>query len=654
MKNFYFFFLLCFTYSLSFSLDSQRISSPTEFVKQPFDVIHYDLTLDLTAAPKAEMNGLCKIKLNWSENPDTCKFYFHLRGLEVDSVFYENVRVNAVAVEDESSATFHYEIAPPVGLGKDSIIISIYYSGLATAELGSGDWGGVQSTSTSLYALGVGFMNNYVSATQHWMPCYDHPSDKATFSGNFIVKNEHSVASIGELLSIEDKGENRVFKWVHNIPCATYLYTFAVDSYCPIEIEGASVPIIIYSLAKDTIACGSVFRKVPDMLDAFSSRFGDYPFEKVGYVLTSKGSMEHQTMISYAESLAWTGYNSNDSLNLTAAHELAHQWFGNYVTCLDFRDAWLNEGFATFCEAIWYEHLFGYNKYLEHISSKIREYLRNVRFEGALPLYDFPRESPSSNYPNTIYSKGAAVVAMLRYELGDSLFFLASQEYLNSLAFGNATTELLQKIFEKVAGKNLSWFFDQWAYGLGYPMIYVTAEKVFKENGLIDVQINIKQEQPKSYGAYMNLPIEMTFIRGAEKTDQTIVLDDIEQNFVFEDIPDFSSIVFNSGSNVRSLFELRNLIITEVPSFSENPEEIAIYPNPANSVINIKLNSTTNPNISISLHNELGDLVYSFKTEEASSSNFIHQINAKELNKGVYFIKIHNGAKVFTEKLILL
>ncbi len=652
MKYLKIFLLILFSYNLSYSSDNQRISSPTEFVPQPFDILHYDLMLNLTKAPLAEMNGVCRILLNWSGNPDSSRFYFNLRSLIVDSVFYENTKVIPVIIEDENSDVYHYEIVPPLGFEKDSIIITIYYSGTATAELGGGNWGGVHSTSTSLYALGVGFKNNYVSTTQHWMPCYDHPSDKATFAGKFIVKSEHTVASIGELISIENDGENKIFNWVHNIPCATYLYTFAVDNYLPVEITGSHHPIVVYSRASDTSACRFIFSKVPDMLNAFGSRFGDYPFEKVGYVLTSKGAMEHQTMISFPTSLAKSYYSSRDTINLTAAHELSHQWFGDLVTCLDFRDAWLNEGFATFCEAIWYEYLFDYEKYLEHILKNVKDYFSTAKSEGVFSLYNFPRESPSSNYPNTIYSKGAVVVAMLRYELGDSLFFLAISEYLNRLAFSNATSELLEKTIEEVAERDLSWFFNQWVYGIGYPQLYITVEKYTKENGLIDAQVKIKQDQPKSYGAYLNLTIDVNFVSENEKFNHTLLLTDIEQTFNFENIQDFSNILFNDGSNVRSLFEVKNLIITDVPNLTSNSEEISIYPNPARDAFNIKFYSNKNVNSIISLYDMLGNEIYSTAIETYSNSSSNILINSENLEQGIYYIKIQQGENVYWEKIV--
>ncbi|HPI20212.1 MAG TPA: M1 family aminopeptidase [Candidatus Kapabacteria bacterium] len=654
MKYLTIFLILLFSFGLSFSSENQRISSPTEFIQQPFDIIHYDLTLDLTKAPLTEMNGICKILLNWNGNPDSCKFFFHLRDLVVDSAIYENERVTPVAIEDETSEIYHYEITPPVGFGKDLILITIYYSGTATDELGSGYWGGVHKTSTSLYALGVGFQNNYVSTTEHWMPCYDHPSDKATFSGKFIVKPEHTVASIGELISIENDGDNKIFNWVHNIQCATYLYTFAVDNYIPIEISGSDIPIVVYSRANDTTACKFAFKKVPAMLEAFGSRFGEYPFEKVGYVLTSLGAMEHQTMISFPTSLAKSYYSNKDTIALTAAHELAHQWFGDFVTCLDFRDAWLNEGFATFSEAIWYEHLFGYNQYLQHILSKVKDYISTTKSEGVFPLYDFPRASPSSNYPNTIYEKGAVVVAMMRYELGDSLFFIAIREYLNKLAFSNATSELLEKTLEEVSGKDLSWFFNQWVYGLGYPQLYITVEKYNKDNGLIDAQVKIKQDQPKSYGAYFNLPIDLNFVSGNDKYNHTLLLTDIEQTFNFENIPDFSNILFNDGPNVRSLFEVKNLIITDVPNITSNSEEISIYPNPAQDAFNIKIFSNKNVNSIISLYNNIGNKVYSTEIEIYSNSSSNLLINSENLEQGIYYIKIQQGENVYWEKVIII
>jgi aminopeptidase N len=172
------------------------------YVEQPFDVLHYDASVDLTKAPSKVMTGVCTITLRWVGDPKSGPFHFHLRSLVVDSVFYNDQRVDAVPVETPLSSTFHYEVMSPTSVKQnDTVTIRVYYGGTMTSEPGSPSWGGVSSISGTLFAMGVGIYNDYVSATQHWLPCYDHPSDKATFHAKFYVKSDYAVASNGTLIT---------------------------------------------------------------------------------------------------------------------------------------------------------------------------------------------------------------------------------------------------------------------------------------------------------------------------------------------------------------------------------------------------------------------------------------------------------------------
>ncbi|MBI5324499.1 MAG: hypothetical protein HZB41_04385, partial [Ignavibacteriae bacterium] len=287
---------------------SNQISSPTSFVKQPFDVLDYDVIADFSKFPSKEMTGICSITVRWLEKSDTNKFFFHLRSLKIDSCFYEGVKVNPSEVGEFTSPTYHYEILYQSQILKDTVKITIYYSGTMTSEPGSQSWGGAFSLNNILFAMGVGFYNNYVSATQHWMPCYDHPSDKATFHGKFIVPAGKTVASIGTLIRHYTGSTVDEFEWEHNFPCSTYLFTFAVADYVPVNISDDIPPVVVYSRPVDTVKAKFVFRLLPRTIKTFENRFGNFPFEKAGYVITPFGSMEHETMVSYDKSYLDTCY----------------------------------------------------------------------------------------------------------------------------------------------------------------------------------------------------------------------------------------------------------------------------------------------------------------------------------------------------------
>lgn len=668
----YFLVLFLIVASLNLNLFSQEkrdlmfakeISKPTEFIEQAFDVLHYDVYLNLIKAPTPEAIGICKIKFRWTDTPDTNKFYFHLRDLSIDSVFYDNQRINSNVIGDKSSPTYHYEITPPYGKMGDTVIVTIYYHGRMTTEPTSPYWGGVGSRGTSLFAMGVGFYNNYVSATQHWMPCYDHPSDKATFRGRFEVKSDKTVASVGNLIGVVSSSDStKIFEWKTEYPAATYLLTFAVDNYIHISIPGSDTPVDIYTLKIDSVSSAANYRLVPRMIEAFEQRFGKYPFEKAGYVNTPIGAMEHQTMISYPAGLIRT----TDSINIVAAHELAHQWFGNLVTCRDFRDAWLNESFATYCESIWLEYLFGFDKYLENQKAKADRYLKSIsKQEGVFPLYDFPRNPPSSNYPETIYQKGAVVIGMLRYELGDSLFFGALRYYLNKFAYSSASTEDLKNAIEEYTGKELDWFFNQWVYGKGWPVLI--CEDYWEgghQSGFWRLQLHCFQSQQSEWGLFENIPIELNFkLKDGNYLTKVLKLDDRDKWIYADSIPlsytgpwymntrhsdnylkDISPIL------VHSLFE--HTIIGDVAEGAKSENNIAVFPNPANTSTTIELFARQGF-AKLFITNSIGEnvLTETIITEE-DKNKFL--LDTQSFPSGIYLINIWQSTKQFTGKFLII
>ncbi len=563
---------------------SGEISSPTEFRPQAFDVLHYDALLDLRLAPAREMSGVCAITLRWSQDPATGPFYFNLRSLVVDSVFYEGMRVEAVVEEDPASPTFHYRVdAPPGTKAGDTDIVTVYYSGTMVAEAGTQSWGGVQSSSGLLYAMGVGFKNNYVSATQHWLPCYDHPSDKATFRGQFLVPYGMTVAGtgLGQKIRLPDSATFEKFIWVTKIPCATYLLTFAVGPYFPVTIQADNPPMVVYSKLIDTASTHITFKLLPRMVATFARLFGPYPFEKVGYVNTPLGAMEHQTMVSFPTSLS----QSRDTVNATGAHELAHQWFGDYVSPLDYRHAWLNESFAVYCEAAWSEELSGFAGYLKTMDAKLNAYIKNdAGREGIFPLYDFPRATPSSNYPNTIYNKGGVVVGMLRYELGDSAFYGGLRDYLARHAYSTATTDSLKMVLEEHAGRSLDTFFQQWVYGAGWPEVRLVVTATPQGSGLQRVHVVVTQILHGTNEYFTDVPVEIGFnpTGGGTASYRTLRMSDETTEATFDSVADYTSISVNKGPSLRALLQVGSISGVELESADPDTSDIrfVVRPNP--------------------------------------------------------------------------
>ncbi len=625
---------------------SRQIASPENHIQQSFDIILYHVRLDLTEAPAAKSHGTCDIHYVWKDEPDTNKFYFHLRGLSIDSAFYGEEKVVPEEQGTPESATYHYSVDPAAGTEKgDTSVLTIYYSGVMTNEGGTYDWGGVSSSGGILFAMGVGFTNNYVSTTQHWMPCYDHPSDKAAYRGEFIVKPGVSVASNGSLTVLHPDNGTDVYVWDHPYQCATYMLTFAAAEFDSVKFGNGDIPIVCYTTSgKMKEAAEFYYRRVPRMVDTYSRLFGEYPYEKVGFVNTPKGNMEHQTMISMDAGLIFRRHNLNDSNDNTAAHELSHQWFGGLVTPADFRDAWLNEGFAVFCEALWLNELHGKEKYLNFIDRNMELYISDIAVkEGIFPLYDFKRTSPSSNYPQTIYKKGAVVVGMLKYELGDSTFFEGIRTYLDRYAHGNVTTEKLKTTLEDVSGKDLDYFFDQWVYRKSWPDLDINIDKTFIEENNVYVTVHISQIQPEEYGIYTKLPVEIGFETDTGCTCKMLTMNEENQSFELGEMEDFEDVTINEGPSVRALLEA-DVTVTSVEDRSAiTDNSIRVFPNPTDGVLNMKYNSTGGKTI-FKMISTLGVTMYEREVFSSEGKNHI-TIDADNLPGGSYLLIFEENGK---------
>lgn len=646
-------------------VQSTEVSGPTSYIPQNFDVLHYNVYLNLMKLPALKLDTVhCVVTFVWTSTPDT--FRFHLRGLIPDAIqwksatqtTYKSIPFTAFGVPAQPN--FHYTVAatPDMKTG-DTIQMSITYSGTMTQEVGGGNWGGVQVDGKGVYAMGVGFKNNYVSATQHWMPCYDHPSDKATFEGVFVTKNNYTVASNGLLQSrtvVDDT--TVVYHWKMNDPCATYLMTFAADEYVPVNFTGMSKPAVVYSRVTDTAATRKSFSLLPRVLAMYERYFGAYPHEKIGYANTQKGSMEHQSMVCVAKSIS----QSRDTVNQNGFHELAHQWFGDLVTPYDFRDAWLTESFATYCETLWHQELFGNAGYIAEMQRKINRFLAVLGkpggpgFEGILPLYNFPRASPSSNYPETIYQKGAAVLGMLRYHVGDSAFFATLRSYLDKHAFGNATIDTMQQAFESFAPaekkSSIKPFFDEWVRGRGWCTVNIDALKLFKDGRWQGV-LNITQVQSDTFGVnglFTAIPLEVTFTDAAgNKIHRVITITSKTKEYTLDSLNDFTDVNINKGNAVRSLVLLsKSPVITTVDDTTPLTT-IQAYPTPASSVVWYSI--PTEGTYKLQVTNYLGQEVAHSLVR--SQSGELHALDVLALQNGVYQCTLSGDATHSTFPIII-
>jgi aminopeptidase N len=359
-------------------------------------------------------------------------------------------------------------------------------------------------------------------AARTWWPCKDRPDDKFTADLAFIVPDTMIAASNGTLVETRPLPNGRMrYAWREVYPITTYLVSLTATNFIEFgdtytALDGATqMPLTYYAYPEHLAEAMSRWAFTPQAIGCLAHLFGEYPFlsEKYGMVeYPWGGAMEHQTLTSMGDYFQVTPA----SIDWVIVHELAHQWWGDLVTCGTWRDIWLNEGFATYCEALWAEAQGGPDSLRAVMLAKFGDH-----FPGS--CYD-----PTFIFNATVYRKGAWVLHMLRHVIGDEDFFAALKLYAERFAYGNAITEDLRAVFEEVSGVPLAWFFDQWVYGPGQPSYRVRWNPVAATPGDSSIVV-IEIGQSTTGPDYFRMPLDALFSLEGGGTYSTVLLDSLPQ-----------------------------------------------------------------------------------------------------------------------------
>ena len=353
-------------------------------------------------------------------------------------------------------------------------IITIPLSMPAGAQFTTKVWySGIPGLSPAPYNIGLKFTTNGIytlsnpDAGRYWWPSYDHPWDKALVDWNIRVRSDWLAAANGIRTGIVDHGDGtRTHSWVSSSPVATYVIGFAAAPYVEFNQQAGALPIQNFVLPGQLANAGVDFADVPEMIAHFSELFGPYPFEKYGHMvvnMSTYAAMEHQTMTTYGAQYL-TGNQTNESI---VAHELAHQWYGNYLTPITMREVWLKEGFATYSEFLWRHHDGGWSAACEYLRAQIQQYYINWENSNG-PHTIFNPEYNLMFAPPT-YEKSASVLHMLRLKMGNAAFFQFIRALLTTYPNSNYNTQEFISLAQQHSGLDLSQFFQQWIFSSGIP-----------------------------------------------------------------------------------------------------------------------------------------------------------------------------------------
>ncbi len=374
----------------------------------------------------------------------------------------------------------------------------------------------------------------------HWFPAYDYPDDHAT-SEQYITTPAGEIAiSNGALVeTIPNADGTRTFHWKMDEPHATYLTSLVVGDYAKLDAAYKNVPLEYYTYRGTEETARKAFAKTPDMMRLFSDKLGhEYPYNRYAQTVVASfifGGMENVTATTHSDSeiLYGTTREAQVSTENLISHELAHSWFGNLVTCRDWSELWLNEGFATFMEAVFREHDAGHDAYLAEMRSNASLYFLEDLARHRRPLVFDRYRSPLDLFDTTVYKKGALVLHMLRETVGDELFWKALNRYLAENKLKPVTTEDLKRAFEETTGQRLDWFFDQWVYKAGFPELRVRSFYSAPTRKLT-LEVTQTQGQEAMTPLVFRLPLEIELATQSGTRTERVEVTERTQRFTFQ------------------------------------------------------------------------------------------------------------------------
>ena len=505
---------------------------------------------------------------------------------------------------------------------------------------------------------GLVFTDCEPEGARKWFPCWDNPSDKALWELTTVVPSSVKLGSNGSLVDSTTRNDTTTFHWVSRDPIATYLmvltskagYNLDVIEWPRMTIPTESIPVRFYWNNGET-NLENVESALLPMMSRYSQLFGEYPFEKAGFATLDTsfpwGGMENQTLISLCPDCWDVGLVS---------HEFAHQWFGDMITCGTWADIWLNEGFATYCEALWIESRSGPAAYDSTIAHDAAYYIgTNPGWAIYNPAWAIvtPTDDILFNYAIT-YIKGSCVLHMLRYVLGDTLFFSAMKSYATdpALKYRSAVTTDFISDISNAAGQDLSWFFNEWVYQPNDPA-YANTYTIDSVGGnMWEVTFRASQTQPDPTFFRMPIELNVSFVTGPDSLIR--VWNDINsQVFTF----DFSRRPTAVQFDPRNGIALKTGGITGVTELGGVPREFRLeqnYPNPFNPATVITFQVPVAANVKIEVYDILGREVALLLNERKNPGTYGVEFNASGLASGVYLYRFASGSFVETRKMLLV
>ncbi|MFN0031066.1 MAG: M1 family aminopeptidase [Flavobacteriales bacterium] len=439
------------------------ITDPGNLRSDTLDILNYHINLDMTVMDQQLISGTCAIDFK-SKMDDIDWINLDLLSLTVDSVKADNEHLTFSHV----GSLLH--ITLPIALNaNDEFTVNVHYHGSPVTD---GMWGGFYFSAGYAYNLGVGFEANPHNFGRVWFPCFDNFVERSTFSVDVLTNNNRTAYCGGIRTGLEVVGQDSLLThWQLNEQIPSYLASVAVASYTHAESSyinalGNDIPVYLTAKAVDTTEMKQSMTNLHTWLQGAEENYGPYRWSRVGFTAVpfNGGAMEHATNIAYPL-FAIDGSLAYEELY---AHELSHHWWGDLVTCRNAYDMWINEGWASYSEALFNEVIYGHDSYINYVKSNHKDVLLHAHQDDGqrLPVSPVPHEL---TYGAHVYNKGADVVHTLRKMMGsDENFRNAIQGFMEEYQFADVSTEDLQNFFQNYTTNDLTSFFEHAVHQPGF------------------------------------------------------------------------------------------------------------------------------------------------------------------------------------------
>lgn len=485
--------------------------------------------------------------------------------------------------------------------------------------------------------------------SHYWWPCVDGPADKLDSIYLYITIPDTSysgyplyAASNGKLIDTTHTGDGWVtFEWHENYPIVPYYVSISISNYRIFShyynygVDSMEVPYYVFPESYEQAQ--QTFAETVDMIIYFANLFGEYPFLNEKYSMAEigfYGAIENQTKTIMG------GVHSG--WYMVVVHELAHMWFADMISPTSWHHVWVNEGFATYSEALWWGNKYGMDEY--------HSYMEGLEYFGSGTIYLTDISDPFRIFLEIVYKKGAWVLHMLRHVVGDSTFFNFLYAYATDPQFmyGNANTEDVQQVCENISGMDLSSFFDQWIYDEYYPHYeYSWSASAKPGEDRFQVQVRIRQKQ-KEFGwrEIFEMPIDLRFqLSGGGDTTVVVQNNDTVQTYMF-DFPEIPTALDFDPEN-WILCRAEEVGISEQVVERPSKLQLTISPNPFRVKTNISFSTGQSAkSVELKIYDATGRLVkeFSLLTTYSLLPTVIPWLGTdeqgKQLPPGIYFIRV--------------